>query len=163
MTNTGFVALPILHAIYGQPAVLPAAVATIFVAAVMFPATVILLETEQLGPHARSARAAVLAKQIVLNPMVISILLGLAWTIAGVPLPASIVAYLNIFAGALTPCALFAIGSASPPPSGNPWRIAAPAPGPPPPAARLEGYFWESAACASTHMLGGAVVRSSLA
>ena len=41
MTNTGFVALPILHAIYGQPAVLPAAVATVFVAAVMFPATVI--------------------------------------------------------------------------------------------------------------------------
>ena len=26
----------------------------------------------------------------------------------------------------------------------------------------LEGYFWESAACASTHMLGRAVVRSSL-
>ena len=47
MTNTGFVALPILHAIYGQPAVLPAAVATVFVAAVMFPATVILLEIEQ--------------------------------------------------------------------------------------------------------------------
>ena len=37
MTNTGFVALPILAAIYGQPAVLPAAVATVFVAAVMFP------------------------------------------------------------------------------------------------------------------------------
>ena len=71
MTNTGFVALPILHAIYGQPAVLPAAVATVFVAAVMFPATVILLEIEQLDPHARSARAAVLAKQIVLNPMVL--------------------------------------------------------------------------------------------
>jgi predicted permease len=28
MTNTGFVALPILHSIYGQPAVLPVAVAT---------------------------------------------------------------------------------------------------------------------------------------
>ena len=110
MTNTGFVALPILHAIYGQAAVLPAAVATVFVAAVMFPATVILLEIEQLGPHARSARAAVLAKQIVLNPMVLSTLLGLAWTVAGLPLPAFIVAYLNIFAGALTPCALFAIG-----------------------------------------------------
>jgi predicted permease len=37
MTNTGFVALPILHSIYGQPAVLPAAIATVFVAAVMFP------------------------------------------------------------------------------------------------------------------------------
>jgi malonate transporter len=108
MTNTGFVALPILHAIYGQPAVLPAAVATLFVAAVMFPATVVLLEIG--GGHGRSAGAAQLAKQIVLNPMVLSTLLGLAWTIAGLPLPAPLVAYMNIFAGALTPCALFAIG-----------------------------------------------------
>src|SRR5262245_53235725 len=52
MTNTGFVALPILHAIYGRPAVLPAAVATVFVAAVMFPAAVILLESKK-----RSARS----------------------------------------------------------------------------------------------------------
>lgn len=109
MTNTGFVALPILHAIYGQPAVLPAAVATVFVAAVMFPANVILLE---IGPgrHASTAGAAMLAKQIALNPMVLSTFLGLAWTIAGLPLPAPMVAYMNIFAGALTPCALFAIG-----------------------------------------------------
>jgi len=42
MTNTGFVALPVLQAIYGQRAVLPAAIATVFVAVVMFPATVIL-------------------------------------------------------------------------------------------------------------------------
>ena len=37
MTNTGFVALPVLQAIYGQHAVLPAAIATVFVAVVMFP------------------------------------------------------------------------------------------------------------------------------
>src|SRR5689334_25195158 len=35
MTNTGLVALPIVHSISGQPAVLPAAVATVVVAAVM--------------------------------------------------------------------------------------------------------------------------------
>ena len=74
------------------------------------PRYVILLEIEQRGPHGRSARAALLAKQIVLNPMVLSTLLGLAWTIAGLPIPAPIAAYLNIFAAALTPCALFAIG-----------------------------------------------------
>ena len=109
MTNTGFVALPILHAIYGQPAVLPAAIATVFVAAVMFPATVILLE---VGPGRRGPPAGIrlLAKQIVLNPMVLSTLLGLAWTIGGLPLPPPLVAYMNILAGALTPCALFAIG-----------------------------------------------------
>ena len=109
MTNTGFVALPILHSIYGQPAVLPAAVATVFVAAVMFPITVILLER---GKSSRepSERTAALVKQIALNPTVLSTLIGLAWAIAGLPIPAPVAAYLNILAAALTRCALFAIG-----------------------------------------------------
>ena len=47
MTNTGFVALPVLQAIYGQHAVLPAAIATGFVAVVMFPLAVVLLEVGQ--------------------------------------------------------------------------------------------------------------------
>jgi predicted permease len=110
MTNTGFVALPILHAIYGQPAVLPAAVATVFVAAVMFPATVILLGNAGRGAHGPSASPATLVKHIVLNPMVLSTLLGLVWAIAGLSIPTPVAAYMNIFAGALTPCALFAIG-----------------------------------------------------
>jgi malonate transporter and related proteins len=49
-------------------------------------------------------------KQIALNPMVLSTLVGLAWAIAGWPIPAPVATYLNIFAAALTPCALFAIG-----------------------------------------------------
>jgi malonate transporter and related proteins len=111
MTNTGFVALPILHAVYGQPAVLPAAIATLFVAAIMFPATVILLESEEHSAKKQSAHSAGgLARQIVLNPMVLSTALGLAWAITGLKIPAPLAAYLNIFAGALTPCALFAIG-----------------------------------------------------
>jgi len=108
MTNTGFVALPILHSIYGQPAVLPAAIATVFVAGVMFPAAVILLESD--GRGGQGVRPVALAKQILLNPMVLSTLVGLAWAIAGVPIPAPVAAYLAIFAAALTPCALFAIG-----------------------------------------------------
>ena len=51
-----------------------------------------------------------LVKQILLNPMVLSTLLALGWAIVGWPIPAPLAAYLNIFAGALTPCALFAIG-----------------------------------------------------
>ena len=110
MTNTGFVALPILHSIYGQPAVLPAAVATVFVAAVMLPLAVVLLESEASDEHGRIAHPLMLMKQILLNPMVLSTLIGLGWAIAGLPIPAPLEAYLNIFAGALTPCALFAIG-----------------------------------------------------
>jgi malonate transporter and related proteins len=110
MTNTGFVALPILHALYGPPAVLPAAIATVFVAGVMFPATVILLEREGRGARGQSACAGVLMTQVVLNPMVLSTLIGLAWAITGLPIPAPIAAYMDILAAALTPCALFAIG-----------------------------------------------------
>ncbi|MDR6290564.1 hypothetical protein E9232_003090 [Inquilinus ginsengisoli] len=110
MTNTGFVALPVLHAIYGQPAVLPAAIATVFVAAVMFPVTVVLLESGEHAARGRSARPVVLAKQILLNPMVLSTVIGLAGAITGLPIPAPVAAYLNILAAALTPCALFAIG-----------------------------------------------------
>jgi hypothetical protein len=51
LTNTGFVALPILQAIYGPRAVLPAAIATVFVAVVMFPIAVILLELGQRDAH----------------------------------------------------------------------------------------------------------------
>ena len=57
MTNTGFVALPILKATYGAPAVLPAAIATVFVAVVMFPAAVLMQELDSHGARAdRSPR-----------------------------------------------------------------------------------------------------------
>ncbi|GLS23335.1 transporter [Labrys miyagiensis] len=107
MTNTGFVALPILQALYGPHAVLPAAIATVFVAVVMFPLAVLLLELR--GPAGR-VRGGMLARHILLNPMVLSTLLGVVWAIVGQPIPGPVAAYLKIFADALTPCALFAIG-----------------------------------------------------
>ena len=65
MTNTGFVALPVLQAIYGPHAVLPAAIATVFVAVVMFPAAVILLELGQraIGRSLRKSAADVPEKR----------------------------------------------------------------------------------------------------
>jgi predicted permease len=71
---------------------------------------VVLLESEERGAQSPSARPAVLLRQILLNPMVLSTLIGLIWAIAGLPIPAPVAAYMNIFAAALTPCALFAIG-----------------------------------------------------
>ena len=56
MTNTGFVALPVLQATYGPRAVLPAAIATVFVAVVMFPAAVILQELDAGDSSDRGSR-----------------------------------------------------------------------------------------------------------
>jgi malonate transporter len=110
MTNTGFVALPVLQAIYGPRAVLPAAIATVFVAVVMFPAAVILLELGQRDAHGLRTTPMVTVKHVVLNPMVLSTLIGMLWSVLGLRMPGPVTAYLGILADALTPCALFAIG-----------------------------------------------------
>jgi malonate transporter and related proteins len=110
MTNTGFVALPILQAIYGQRAVLPAAIATVFVAVVMFPTTVILLELDQRDARGTRMAPMAIVRRIVLNPMVLSTLIGMLWAVLDLRMPGPLVTYLGIFADALTACALFAIG-----------------------------------------------------
>ena len=84
MTNTGFVALPVLQATYGPRAVLPAAIATVFVAVVMFPAAVVILEFDRSKDFSNKdlaeprPGATALAPRVVLNPMVLSTLIGLA-------------------------------------------------------------------------------------
>jgi predicted permease len=110
MTNTGFVALPVLQAIYGQRAVLPAAIATVFVAVVMFPTAVILLELGRRDAHASRTVPMVTVKHVVLNPMVLSTLIGMLWSVLDLRMPGPVTAYFAILADALTPCALFAIG-----------------------------------------------------
>jgi len=110
MTNTGFVALPVMQAIYGQRAVLPAAIATVFVAVVMFPVAVILLELGQRDTHGSRTPPMTTVKHIVLSPMVISTLIGMLWSVLDLRMPGPVTAYFGILADALTPCALFAIG-----------------------------------------------------
>jgi len=110
MTNTGFVALPVLQAIYGQHAVLPAAIATVFVAVVMFPLAVVLLELDQRDAHGSRTAPMVTVKHVVLNPMVISTVIGMFLSVFDFRMPPPVAAYLGILADALTPCALFAIG-----------------------------------------------------
>ena len=110
MTNTGFVALPVLQAIHGQHAVLPAAIATVFVAVVMYPLAVILLELDQRDAQGSRTTPMVTVKHVLLNPMVISTLIGMLLSLLHLRMPGPVSAYLDILADALTPCALFAIG-----------------------------------------------------
>jgi malonate transporter len=110
MTNTGFVALPVLQATYGAPAVAPAAIATVFVAVIMFPAAVLMQELDSDCPGGSVSTPGKLARHVILNPMVLSTLVGVAWAVSGVSMPGPVSAYLQILADALTACALFAIG-----------------------------------------------------
>ena len=124
MTNTGFVALPVLHALYGARGVLAAAVATVLVAVLMFPPLIGVLERERgLAGGRRGAGA--LLRMILVNPLIISTVVGLAWSMSGVPLPMPLSGFAHIFGDTLTGCALFSIGLGfSPAGLRHDWRAA---------------------------------------
>ncbi len=82
----------------------------VFVAVVMFPAAVILLELGQRGADGSPTARMVTVKHVVLNPMVISTVIGMLLSLLNLRMPGPVTAYFGILADALTPCALFAIG-----------------------------------------------------
>src|SRR5262249_46591856 len=96
-------------ALQGPQGVLAAAVATVFVGAVMFPALVVLLEINQ-QTSSRKMRPGALVRQIGTNPVILATVLGLLWSVSELALPAPVATYLGLLGEALTPCALFAIG-----------------------------------------------------
>lgn len=111
MANTGFVALPVLYAIFGEAGVPPAAIANIVIAAVLIPAGVVLLEaTGGIGGGVRATPRR-MALQVLKNPMVWPALLGFAFAAFRLPVPQMIEDYLDLLGQGLTPCALFAIGA----------------------------------------------------
>jgi malonate transporter len=101
--------LPILKTLYGKPGVLAAAIATIFVGALMFPLLVVLLEISR-SANSRTIRTGPLIRQIATNPVILSTILGLAWSFSGMGMPQPLDTFLTVLGDALTPCALFAIG-----------------------------------------------------
>lgn len=109
MTNTGFVALPVLHALYGARGVLAAAVATVLVAVLMFPPLIGLLERDRDRAKGRRGAGA-LARLILVNPLIVSTVLGLLWSLSGLPVPTPLGDLARIFGDTLTGCALFSIG-----------------------------------------------------
>jgi malonate transporter len=76
----------------------------------MFPCAVVLQELDTRNARGSRFEPVKLARRVILNPMVLSTLIGVAWSALGAPMPGPVSAYLRILADALTACALFAIG-----------------------------------------------------
>lgn len=107
--NSGFMGIPLAITAYGQPAAVPAIVATIVNAAVV-PAIAITLIEVARGRGAGVGVALKLARSLVTNPVLVAPLLGLAWAAAGLAMPAPLDSFTAILGAAAAPCALFAIG-----------------------------------------------------
>lgn len=109
-TNAGFVALPVLHHVFGARGVPPAAIANLIVAGLMFPLAIVLLELCR-GEDGRRRPPLAIARQVVTNPMVWSTLLGFVLAATGIALPGVLDDFLTVLGNGLTPAALFAVGA----------------------------------------------------
>jgi len=107
--NTAIIGLPLLHSIFGQKVAVLAAVANVIMVMVFLVQILIL---EAAGARGASSKGSSLAhvKNALLNPVILSTILGVAYAITPFGLPKLATDYLDLLGAAVTPCALFAIG-----------------------------------------------------
>lgn len=108
--NTGFLGVPMLVMLLGPAATGPVLM-VLTIDMVVFSSLITLIVTWARGGGLSAGTARDLALGWLHNPMVVSIVLGLLWSGAGLPLPGPVDDFLALLGSAATPGALFAIGA----------------------------------------------------
>ncbi len=108
--NTGFLGLPMLVLLFGEPAVGPMML-VLATDLVVFSSLVVLLINGGRDGRLKLATLRAMGLGLVRNPMIVSIVLGLGWSALALPVPGPMNDFLTILGGAATPGALFAIGA----------------------------------------------------
>jgi len=108
-SNTAIIALPLLHSLFGPKAAVLAAIANVIMVTV-FLVQIFILEAAEAKDSSEKSSLLAHVKNTLLNPVILSTILGVAYAITPFSLPKLATDYLNLLAAALTPCALFAIG-----------------------------------------------------
>jgi predicted permease len=107
--NVGFLGIPMLILLLGEQAIGPVMM-VLAVDLIVFGSLIVILIT-----GARDGRMSLgILRTVGLglggNPMIVSIVLGLVWSVTGIPLPTLVNDFMTLLGAAATPCALFAIG-----------------------------------------------------
>ena len=108
--NTGFLGVPMLVVLLGERAVGPVLM-VLTVDMVVFSTLITLIVTAARQGRIGLRTVMPLARGIVANPMIVSMLAGLAWSGAHLPMPRPAGEFLTLLGAAATPGALFAIGA----------------------------------------------------
>ena len=110
--NTGFLGVPMLIVLMGPAAAGPVLMVLTLDLIVFSSIFTIIITASRQGRGGISLR---LLGQLIWglmgNPMIVSIVLGLAWGATGLAVPGPVNAFMDLLGGAATPGALFAIGA----------------------------------------------------
>ncbi|UWQ31045.1 AEC family transporter [Leisingera sp. M523] len=108
--NVGFLGLPMMAILFGPASVAPMMV-VLSVDLVVFSSLIVILINTGRGQGFGLATLKLVGLGLLKNPMILSIVAGLAWSASELPIPAPANDFLTILGGAATPGALFAIGA----------------------------------------------------
>lgn len=110
--NSGFIGIPLSVLLLGKDALIPATIATLLTAVMLFALGIVVLEIGRGGTAARPlASAAKAARAVARNPLVVATVLGGLWSATGWGMPQAPHRLLELLAGAAGPCALVSIGA----------------------------------------------------
>lgn len=107
--NAGFLGIPMLVVLLG-PAAAASILLVLAIDLIVFSSLITLVLTPR-GPGGTAALLGTLAAGLARNPMIVSMLAGLAWAGTGWAVPGPANEFLAILGAAATPGALFAIGA----------------------------------------------------
>ena len=107
--NVGFLGIPMLVLLLGERAVGPVML-VLSVDLIVFGSLVVIMVTGARDGRVSPKVLLSVGRGLLANPMIVSIVLGLAVSAAAVPIPGPAQSFLSILGAAATPGALFAIG-----------------------------------------------------
>jgi hypothetical protein len=108
--NTGFLGVPMLVVLLGPAAAGPVLM-VLAIDLIVFSSLITLIITGAREGRMSPGVIRVLATGLLANPMIVSMVLGLAWSAGGWTVPGPVNEFLSILGAAATPGALFAIGA----------------------------------------------------
>jgi len=108
--NTGFLGLPLLAVLMGEAAI-GHNVVVLAIDLIVFSSLIVILVTAAREGTVSIGTIGQVMRGLVANPMIVSLVLGLAWSATGWPLPRPADDFLRTLGAAATPGALFAIGA----------------------------------------------------
>lgn len=109
--NNGFLALPLLPALFGDAAIAPLALTLLADIAVLYPLCLVLADMAARRPHVRRSPLASVARTFYSNPFIPALVLGFVFAVLQLRLPGPAQAAVDLLAAGAAPAALFALGA----------------------------------------------------
>jgi predicted permease len=110
-SNNGFLALPLIPALFGDAAIAPLALTLLADMVALYPLCILLADLATRRPHVRISPLASMARFFYSNPFIPALFVGFVFAALQWRLPGPAQATIDLLAASAAPAALFALGA----------------------------------------------------